>query len=462
MEISSLLSIDEELEEKALLSLLYNFNFTQLKEEWFFIPFYKNLFLLLKDLYKKKYSITLSLVEEFYFQKFKIKEEKLTKFFEKKETFKDPNINYYADQLKNRYEKNYLLVNIEKLVNEVINKKDLDKSSIVSKLNRVETFLANDLSGSSLLNFQDLMREYYQTQVKRRNPETRKSIGSKELDKYLTKPAAPQEMTCIVGRKGSGKSAFKTYLQNNLIVKGIPVVSFELEMSNESNDDRLICSRSGLPLHLITAADKDENVQRIINTEIEKLSKYNNYLRFCEPSLNLEKLDFLLSQAVQIFKEKEVLGEDNYFVVFIDTLDIMEDFDNAGPKEIKRNVNILHRLYKKYNAHFIPILQANENKFRMGKVFKNPEELDYYHVTLEDIEGGSAFAARSRVVLSLNRPLQLKKIYFPERMEEWELELDLLNVYCVKQNDGKLFFTQFVFGGDNFRLFPLKNIKEGV
>jgi hypothetical protein len=49
----------------------------------------------------------------------------------------------------------------------------------------------------------------------------------------------------------------------------------------------------------------------------------------------------------------------------------------------------------------------------------------------------------------------MKKQYFPERKEEWNLEPDLININGIKQNEGPLFFEQFGFS-DNFRLLPYK------
>ena len=102
------------------------------------------------------------------------------------------------------------------------------------------------------------------------------------------------------------------------------------------------------------------------------------------------------------------------------------------------------------------VIQANENKFRGGKIFKKPDELDFYKVGLEDIEGSASFAQRCRVIMTLTRPLQLKKRYFPEQMEQWEIETDFINCNIVKQNDGAEGFIQFVFG-DNFNIYPFKD-----
>ena len=88
--------------------------------------------------------------------------------------------------------------------------------------------------------------------------------------------------------------------------------------------------------------------------------------------------------------------------------------------------------------------------------FKKSEDLDYYKIGIEDVFGGSGYASRSRIVLSLQRPKHLKMMFFPERNEEWEFEEDIINCNCVKQNDNKLFFTKFIFD-ETFRIMPRLN-----
>jgi hypothetical protein len=73
------------------------------------------------------------------------------------------------------------------------------------------------------------------------------------------------------------------------------------------------------------------------------------------------------------------------------------------------------------------------------------------------VEGGSVYAARSRIVIAVNRPLTLKRRYFPQRESEWNLETDCIWVNICKQNDSPyLSRTPFIFGENSFKLFPYK------
>lgn len=396
-------------------------------------------------------------------QKKDIKKEELTEYFSvRRNEFE--NINYIIEKIKDFKIKNSLLNNIEFSVGKILSKNLLTKEDLVDlSIDFHNTTFTQPLDildkDKIFYDYEELGKRYKVVLDKRKEGKWKKSLGFPELNNNITRPGAPGEMTALVGRKGSGKSIFAKCMQNYLISQNSCVISFDLEMEEESCYDRILCIRTGYSLDELINSEKNLNIDKKIDEEIKKLGKFKNYLNYPNPVLSLKELDFYLYQAKKIFKNNKVLPEDEYLICFFDLTDMIEDFDGADPLKIKRNLNKLHRIARNHRCHFVLLLQANENKFRDGQIFKKPEDLDYYHLTLEDIEGGAAYGARCRVVLSLNRPLQLKKQFFSARMEEWNLELDVINVNCVKQNDGKLFFTQFGFD-NNFRIYPLSNIKN--
>ena len=154
------------------------------------------------------------------------------------------------------------------------------------------------------------------------------------------------------------------------------------------------------------------------------------------------------------FKNAGVLPDDGYTVVTVDLGDMIEEFSGKDPYQLKAAVNKLSIINRKHNCHIIYVLQSNENNLRGGKGFSTPEACDHFTLQPENIEGGSAYASRARVVMAINRPSILKKRYFPARQEEWDLETDVLYVNVVKQNDGKLGRCGFIFPDDSYRLKP--------
>jgi hypothetical protein len=248
-------------------------------------------------------------------------------------------------------------------------------------------------------------------------------------------------------------SIFAKHIENNLINKGVCVLSFNLEMSKESSIDRLLCIRERIPLKDMQQPGMTPRLKAVIQRGLTSISKLLNYIYCPDEYMDFYTLDASIHKAKNMFRENKVLPDDEYMVIIIDLLDMVKGFDD--PKEIKTSMDELHRLARKHKIHIIGLVQANENKFRNGKIFKNPEELDYYKIGLEDIYNGSSYGARARVVISLNRPLFMKRRFFPELEERWELEDDLILVNVVKQNDGYLSQTKFVFG-ENFMITPFE------
>ncbi|MCG8407108.1 MAG: hypothetical protein MI923_18075, partial [Phycisphaerales bacterium] len=120
------------------------------------------------------------------------------------------------------------------------------------------------------------------------------------------------------------------------------------------------------------------------------------------------------------------------------------------------------KIVKKHNIFAVAVVQANENKLRSGRILKKPEELKRYRLGLEDIYGGTTYAKKSRVVLSIQRPLHQLKQLFPEHemMPVWRDLPDLMKVNIIKQNNGDLNSLSFLFDTDNFRISRLENAEE--
>jgi replicative DNA helicase len=369
----------------------------------------------------------------------------------------------YIQVIKDNYNKRQILQDISKLVSGVAGKKELD----YDKLQQLsETLLNAETSISDLLlDLNDLSDMYKDVFEKRKAGTQRRSLGFNNIDTLLARPGAAGEMTGIVGAKGSGKSLLSKCIENSLVNQRVCVVSINLEMEAESNYDRLLCIRENLELkHLLYPQENDEAINNRIEKGIKRLKDKQNYLYYTESQITLAELDKILYVAKKEFKKRGCLPEDEYMLIAIDLADMIDDFSNAeGAYGIKKAANKLHQLTRKHKCHTMYLVQANENKFRGGKTFTTPEACDSYRVQVEDVEGGATYAARSRVMLSINRPNLLKKRFLHERREEWDLENDIMYVTVVKQNDGKLGECQFVFPDETFRIIPYskdKNIQQ--
>lgn len=366
------------------------------------------------------------------------------------------NIDYIITQLKQYDVKSRIVTTIEKLASKSVQNEDFELKDLENLSDLLQNQIVSLRTNSGLYSCQEMSTIYKDILEKRKLGLQKRTVGYPELDEVITRPLASGEMTALVGWKGYGKSAFKENIKNSLINQRICVVSFEPEMEMESSYDRLLCIREGLSLQELFLKEKDRRLEQKIDRGIEKINAIPNYFYVPDPDISIAGVEEKILKAKEKFQDLKVLPEDGYMVVTFDLFEMLTDFDNADPIKIKTNMNKFHRVIRKYKLPAFIVLQANENKIRTGKIFKKPEDLDFFKVGKEDIEGGAAFASRARLVMSLNRPTQMKKEFFPERNEEWNLEIDTINIHGVKQNDGNLFFRQFSFDENTFRIRALR------
>jgi len=366
------------------------------------------------------------------------------------------NIDYSVFKVKETYFKKQLSTDLNKVVGEfIISKKDVDIESVKKLIGSVNENLLNMESDKQLETTEDMGRNYRIILQNRKKGIIKRSIGSPEVDKKLVRPANAGEMNLLLGMKGGLKSTIAKNWENYLINSGICVLSFNPEMEAETNYDRLLSMRSSIDIEDLVSPEKDRRLEGRIEGAIQGLEDNPYYLFSSDADLDFNKVDSLISKAKQIFKERGVLPEDEYIYTTFDTFDMLSEFDGADPARIKANVNIFHRIIRRQRIFALLLMQANENKIRGAIKFKKPEDLDWYKLGKEDIEGGAAYASKARVVFAINRPNYLKKEFFPEQMEEWNLEPDVINVHTAKLNDGEPFFLQFV-RGDCYRIEPYK------
>lgn len=344
---------------------------------------------------------------------------------------------------------------VESFLTETTSKGDLKYETIRGLADDI-IYNSTKLNDSSVVRtYNDLTSSYRDTLAQRESGLNKRTYGFKVIDKMIVRPASAGEMTSIFGMKGSGKSILVKCMENILVNKGVCVISVNLEMTEESNMDRFVSMETGLSLEELLSDNKSEEVKQIIEDNLLLKAQRKNYAYYAEPMLTLDGFDDLIYKSKQIFKEAEVLPEDGYCLIVTDLTEQIEELSGKAGTDLKPGVNRLLQIFKKHNSHGINVLQSNENIFRGGRTFSTPEACDSFTLQPEMVEGGSVYAARSRIVMAVNRPLLLKRRYFPDREDEWDLETDKLWVNVVKQNDApRLERTSFVFGDNSFKLRP--------
>lgn len=370
-----------------------------------------------------------------------------------------PNIETHKRLLENDYIKNFVSKRfLEDIITQIHKKGYLPvdelKVSTQSLLNNLNNISINN----KLLTAKALEEDHLDVLEKRDSGIIKKrSLGFRNLDERLTSPAAPGQITLVFAWTGFGKSLFTKNIENNLIKKGTCVLTISTEMLEENDMDRYLCIQKGLKINLLKQKNMNPRFKGLARKGLNELGKYKNYLYFNEneEDLDLGMLDALIYQSKEKFKDEGVLPDDDYMVVIIDLLSDLEDFMKETKDDITLGMKILHKMAKKHKIHFIPVVQSNENKFRQGKsLFTKPEECDFFKLGREDIYGGTAYAKKSRVILSLMRPLELKKLFFPDQMELWNTMEDVMKVHCIKQTEGSLFTVDMLFT-DTLRIVPI-------
>ncbi len=349
---------------------------------------------------------------------------------------------------------------IEKFLTQITDNGNLNYETVRQLANDILQSTTRLDDDSVLRTYDKLTASYRDTLRKRAEGLSKKSYGFKSIDRLIIRPSSAGEMTTLFGMKGSGKSLLVKCIENMLVNSNIPVISINLEMTEESNMDRKISVATNYSLRELLDPEflnSEDNI-KFIEESLERLNEKKNYIYYGESEITLNELDSVLTKAKQYFKDNGVLPVDEYMFVTIDLSEQIEELSGKAGTELKPGVNRLLQLAKKHKCHILNVLQSNENLFRAGKMFSTPESIDNFSLQPEMVEGGSVYAARSRVVFAVNRPLLLKRRFFPQREEEWNIETDLLWLNCVKQNDsnGTLGRTPFCFGDSSFRLIPYK------
>jgi hypothetical protein len=457
MNLTKLVPSIKEIEESYISFIIKNpMEVYQISESYIYDHTSKIICKAIKEICDKKLTIDLNVIHQFC-----LKEDSNITLDVIKSINNIPiiNIDYTIQQIKDSYSKHQIVNKIEEMFVNATSKNDFDYKKLMNIIQDMFSH-AYHIESIPLQGFDTLIKDHQEIMNDRREGKKIKSLGFRSIDKKLTKPGAPEEMTLLIGMKGSLKSVMCKCIESHLISMGICVLSINLEMSKESCLDRLMCIKYGFELNDLIKKDKGRTLERTITDRHKDLEEIKNYMFCSDADINLSKLDGLIYQAKNIFRSKGILPEDEYIFITIDLLDMIEEFGDAeSPYKIKKAINVMHRICRKHKCHFLLLHQANENKIRSGKMFKKPEDLDYYKIGLEDIEGGASLAARSRVVMTITRPLQMKKRFFPEEMERWDLETDFVNINIVKQNDGKEGYIRFVLG-EYLRLHPFLELEE--
>ncbi|MEI1280249.1 DnaB-like helicase C-terminal domain-containing protein [Leptospira venezuelensis] len=297
-------------------------------------------------------------------------------------------------------------------------------------------------------------REYFQILEERTRMKTQRSLGFESLDKLIYSPAAMHELTILAGESGTGKSLFGLAMELELLKKGVCVVKIFPEMGKTRNHDRFISM-------LANIVTKDLNLELFEKPDRMNEIKYdlsrftdltNRYYPVDDRNVSVETLPLYIEKAKRYFEELGVLPSDEYMVVFIDLLSLLNNWGSTAPA-IEDSLANLNRVIGTLPIHVVGIVQTNESKKRSRKDSEE-NNLENYYVNLYDIKNSAAYKERARDVLILNRPNVIAS-RFDLLYNEM---LDFIDVSLQKSNDGETGNARFVLdNGNGIKIYPYRD-----
>lgn len=432
-----------------------------MKEEFFFSDQYRILFSIIKQFQSEKK--TVSLDEVHIFAKHKDLSIELIEIKAIYDGYSDfSNIEDIKKLLRDSYLKEVTLkTSLEDILTKVARAGDLDSTKLILELDKLKHTVQSIDSKATLITSIKLAEDHKLVMDQREDLSQIKTFGYSVIDDVLTEPAAAEQISIWFGLSGSGKTSLSLSMLNRLIQRKVPVILFSQEMSVKSCMDRLIAMRAGIDLKTLKRPGKSQRLRRLIDDAIDEVAEFKNFIVFKESGISINEMNTKIYQAKDEFSKFGILPSDEYCFIISDLLTMTSDFGDFRPQTIEQAMNKTHNVIKNHNSHLAGIVQSNENKLRDGKPFKEPEDIFYFKLRREDIKGGAAIYERSRVVFSLVRKKPMLMDYFPARSEEWSLLDDILEVHCIKENEGESgHLVKFLFG-ENFKITPYINEKSG-
>ncbi|MFB5652817.1 DnaB-like helicase C-terminal domain-containing protein [Leptospira wolffii] len=292
--------------------------------------------------------------------------------------------------------------------------------------------------------------QYFKILEQRTKTSTQRSLGFDCLDRMIHSPASMHEITIIAGESGTGKSMFSLAMELELLKKQTCVVKLLPEMGLGRNHDRFMSMLTGrVTKDLNKFLLRDQNLQLTIKQELSKFSDMTRrYYPNDDRRISVETLPVYIEKAKRYFKESEVLPEDEYMIVFIDLLSLLEGWGTSAP-EIESSLAKLNMIIGNLPIHVVGIIQTNESNSRDRR--KNPTDVKEVYLKLQNIKNSSAYKERARDVFILNRPKILSEHYDLSYLENH----DFIDVSLEKSNDGVTGSEKFIFNSnDGLKIYP--------
>jgi len=300
----------------------------------------------------------------------------------------------------------------EKIIKETLyelRKKGGDKLETLQKcysefgqiLDKLET---KDDEDKEYLNFSELIVEHKEI-IKDRSQSIKQTTGCYHFDNLI--PSVIPGLMVLAGFSGSCKSTFISYLERQRIIKRLPTIAINTELSKIGYTDSMLPSFLKVDyFDLLGINNEDVDYSKILEKMDELEEKYRNktnylYLNKYSASVkDIEKFALFARESMQLDKKRTLF-------CFVDLLSMVEEFNDSKTgfnkaDNIEDALNRVNELSLENNILTVGTLQLKRKT--ENKKIERLEDIEKWRPNISDIKSSGAYEERSRFVATIHNP----------------------------------------------------------
>jgi hypothetical protein len=263
--------------------------------------------------------------------------------------------------------------------------------------------------GKDYFTFFDMLEEH-EDFMNLRSQATKQTSGCFKFDEVLTNIVPG---LCVIGGySGSAKSTSVAYLISQRIIKRLPTIAVNTELSFDGLLDNILPVMIEIPYtDILGIAPEDQQIdygmiQEKYQALMLKYYEKNNFLMYPKYACSLETLEIFIREA----RKRMNLSENMVLFCFIDLLSMMTDFNESGSGStkadgIENGLNKLNEILLSNNVLCIGTVQLK--RYSASSIIKQDEDVEKFRPSLDMLKSSGSWEERSRWVLGIHNPYHI-------------------------------------------------------
>ncbi len=216
----------------------------------------------------------------------------------------------------------------------------------------------------------------------------------------------------IVAQSGSGKTTILTYLAMQRLIKRLPTIIFNSELSKSALLDNYLSPMMGVPYYDLVHLGQDGVGldSDVVSDRLEILKKRfidrDNFLFYPKTSFSNKDIEVFARNA----RKRMRLPDNQILVALVDLMSMTSDFTSTrgGNKAniIEDGIDVLNEVCLSNNLLLIGSIQVVRQANKNIRI-EREEDLDQFIPTLEGIKNSGAYQERSRYVIGVYSPYNI-------------------------------------------------------